>query len=96
MKHIGCKGIKMWPAFIFIISITAVFFYFFLLFIIEFFIELNYKFHGYHPPPPPKYYLHCPPPPPQYYLRREFLHSLENEKNIHHQYNKNKLILEKW
>lgn len=85
----------MGPAVAFLISIVAIFFYFFILYVIEFFTELNYKFHGYNPPPTPKYYLHCPPPPPRYYLNREFLHSLESDNNVDHQYNDYKLLLKK-
>jgi hypothetical protein len=74
----------MVPVVMLIIGIMTIFFYFFLIYLINFYIELNYKLHNYTPPPPPKFRIHCPPPPAQYYLNREFLHTQKNKNTTYH------------
>ena len=53
-----------------------------LLFTIDFFTELNYKFHNYTPPKVPMYFTHCPPPPPIYYVRREILNKAKSQNSV--------------
>lgn len=65
----------MRPGYLLFISCTAVFVYFFVLYLINFLTHLNYRIHGYTPPEVPMYYQDCPPPPPEYYLRLEYLES---------------------
>ena len=73
----------MGPGYLLLIPCVIVFIFFFLLFVMEIFTELNYTFHRYTPPPLPMYYRHCPPPSPQYYLRLEYLESLPEEDEVH-------------
>jgi len=72
----------MGPVALIVIPVLMVFLYLFIMFIIDFFTELNYKFHNYTPPPVPMYYTYCPPPSPQYYLQMEMVHTTNNPNNV--------------
>lgn len=72
----------MGPGYLLLFACGTVFLYFFLLYIVEFFAQLNYKIHRYTPSEVPMYYRNCPPPPPQYYFRLEYLESLPEENRV--------------